>query len=333
MKKFLLLLISFAAGLGIFIWIGKTVGWQEIKNAFLVFTGWQGLVIFGLTLLGMVVGVWKWKVILRGNGIQIPFKNLFGPYLAGFAAMYLVPVVVWGGETFRSYALKEKHSIPWTKGMASVITDRIMEWTANLAVIFFGTSFFFLNIGLPPAKLAVILGSIFLFFLIVLSFFYFKCIKRESIVNFFIKINNDNQPLEIEKEIFIFFKLKKKAMWKAFGLSFFRTAIMYFRTFLLILFLGKSVGALPALSILGFTYFAAMIPIPAALGSHEAIQTFAFGSLGLGSSTATAFTMIIRTAELIIALFGLIIFCRLWIILLKDRLLKRLDKIVGGSKI
>ena len=98
---------------------------------------------------------------------------------------------------------------------------------------------------------------------------------------------------------------------------------MYFRTWLLIIFLGKSLGALPALSILGFTYLAAMIPIPTALGSHEAIQTFAFNSLGLGASTATAFTMIIRGAELLIALAGVTILLRLGISLLKNNLFKQ----------
>lgn len=100
---------------------------------------------------------------------------------------------------------------------------------------------------------------------------------------------------------------------------------MYLRSWFLILFLGKSISALPALSILGFTYLAAMIPIPTALGSHEAIQTFAFNSLGLGLSTATAFTMIIRGAELIIALTGVAILFQLGIILLRKALFKKID--------
>jgi len=132
-----------------------------------------------------------------------------------------------------------------------------------------------------------------------------------------------NAILETEKEIFDFFKPKRKSMWKGFGLSFLRAAAMYLRAWLLILFLGKSISALPALSILGFTYLAAMIPIPTALGSHEAIQIFAFNSLGLGLSTATAFTMIIRGAELIIALVGVVILYRLGIGLIRHTLFKK----------
>ncbi len=327
MKKLLLFLFSLFLGIGIFSWLIKTVGWQEIKNTLLVFTGWQGLAIFALTLLMTLAGTWKWKEILNGEGVRISFKSLFGPYLAGFAVMFLAPIFLWGGEMFRGYALKEKNSIPWSKGMASVIIDRILEWTVNLVVIFFGAIIFLLTIGLPPKKLGIIFGGLFLIFLAGISFFYLKCIKKESVAKLFIK-NDNNQLVEIEKEIFRFFKVKNMAIWKSFSLSFLRAAIMYLRAWLLILFLGENIGALPILSILGFTYFAVMIPIPTALGSHEVIQTFAFNSLGLGLGTATAFTMIIRGAELIVASAGVIILFRLGVDLTKKHLILKIEKLL-----
>jgi len=331
MKKFLLFLISLLIGIGLFFWIIKTVGWQEIKNAFLVFTGWHGLVIFGLTLLMMLIGNWKWKEILKGENIKTSFRELFRPYLAGFAVMFLAPILLLAGEIFRGYILKAKNFVPWSKGMASVFIDRITEWTANLVVIFFGILFFLYTIGLPPRNLGIIFGGAFLLFAFGISIFYFKTIKRESMAKSLLRIlglerlNHANSILDIEKEIFNFFKPKKIAMWKVFSLSFLRALVMYFRTWFLVIFLGKSITSLPALSILGFTYLAAMIPIPTALGSHEAIQTFAFSSLGLGGGTATAFTMIIRGAELIIALVGVVILFRLGIDLLKNTLFKKLN--------
>lgn len=331
MKKLLLFLISLLIGVILFVWVLKIVGWQEIKRAFLVFTGWQGLVIFGLTLLMMLIGNWKWKEILKGENIKISFRELFKPYLAGFTVMFLAPIMLLAGEIFRGYVLKAKNFAPWSKGMASVFIDKITEWTANLIVIFFGVLFFLYTIGLPPRNLGIIFGGAFLFFAFGISIFYFKTIKRESMAKFILRIlgperlNQANSILDIEKEIFNFFKIKKTAMWRAFSLSFLKALAMYFRTWFLIIFLGKNITALPALSFLGFTYLAAMIPIPTALGSHEAIQTFAFNSLGLGASTATAFTMIIRGAELIIALIGVVILFQLGIILLRKALFKKLN--------
>ena len=330
-KKVLLFIFSLLVGVYLFVWMAKMVGWQEIKDSLMVFTGWHGLVILGLTLLMMLIGTWKWQTILKGGGTDVSFKSLLHPYLAGFSVMFLAPIMVWGGEVFRSYVLKERNSVPFTKGMASVVIDRILEWTANLVVIFFGSLFFLLFIDFPPMKLGIIFGTVFLFFTIVVSFFYFKSAKRESMVRFFLP-GNQTQPFEIEKEIFSFLKPKKLLMWKAVGIAFLRASVMYLRAFILISFLGKTIGALPALSVLGLSYLAVMIPIPTALGSHEIIQTFSFGALGLGASTATAFTMIIRGAELIIALFGIAILFRLGIILIRGSMFKKLDNLTQNNE-
>jgi len=328
MKKFLLFLLSLLIGVILFIWIGKTVGWQEIKNAFLAFAGWQGIVIFLTTLLVMSFSNWKWLEILKGEGVKISFKELVRPYLAGFSVMFLAPILFWGGEIFRGYVLKNKNSVPWTKSMSSIIIDRIIEWTANLVVIFLGVLVFFFMIGLPLNKLALIFGSIFLLFAIGISYFYFKAFRRESMVELIFKIlgvkkiGGDSAVVKTENEIFNFFKYKKKFLWKAFAFSFLRAGAAFLRAWLLILFLGKEISLLPTLSILSFTFLAMMIPIPTALGSHEAIQTFAFNSLGLEASMATAFTMLIRGAELIFALAGIAILFRLGIGILKNTLFK-----------
>lgn len=325
MKKLLLFLISLLVGLALLFWIWETIGLEEIEKAFLVFTGWKGLVILSLTFLIMLAGNWKWKEILKSKGVDIPFFELFKPYLAGFALMYLSPIIFWGGEMFRAYVLKEKNSVSWSKGMGSVVIDRILEWTANLAIILIGSIFFIFLVDFPPARLSAVFGSSFLIAFIALAFFYFKCIKKESFIGFFLR--NKNQPMDTEKEVLDFFDGRNPAMWKALGISFLRAAITYLRTWVLIFFLGKGFGPLESLSILGFSYLAAMIPTPTSLGSHEAIQTFAFNSFNMGASTAAAFTMIIRGAETLFSLAGIIIFFRLGIDILKKALLAKIDKV------
>ncbi len=326
MKKALLFLISLFAGIGIFIWIGRFVGWREIRNAFSVFSGWQGLIILGLTLLAAAAGTKKWEEILRGEGTNLSFWELLKPYLAGFAIMFFAPIFFLAGEMIRAYFLKEKMSVSWSKGVFSVLIDRISEWTVNLIVIFLGGFFFLYRIGRPPIHLAIIFGAAFLFFFSLIFYFYFKTIKRESIVGFFLKLfglerfNSGNSVLKFEREIFDFFRLENITMWKTFFFSFLKALAMYFRAWFLILFLGKNLSCLFALPILSFTYLAAMIPIPAVLGSHEAIQVFAFGSLGLGAPAATAFTMIIRAADILVALIGTAALFQLGIGILKKYL-------------
>jgi len=329
--RFLLFLLSLLIGSGLFAWIGKMVGWQEIKNAFSILTGWQVIVIFGFTLAIMLVSNWRWKEILKGEGIKISFRSLLSPYLAGFGILYLAPILIWGGELFRVYTLKERNLIPWPKAMASVIIDRILEWTFNLAAIFLGISFFIYKIGLPSSKLLIIFGSIFSILVLAVFFFYFKTFKKESITKTIGKIfikKLDKQPLDTEKEIFDFFKFKNKSIYKAILLSFLRIILVYFRTWILIFFLGGNIGWILTLVIFGFSYLAVMIPIPASLGSHEVIQTFVFKSLGLEISFATVFTMLIRTTEIIFALLGIIILLQIWVGLLKNILLGKAEKLI-----
>lgn len=215
MKKALLFLISLLVGVGLFIWIGKVVGWQKIWESLLVFTGWQGMLIFGLTILVALVSIWRWREVLKGMDVKIPFRELWRAYLVSFSIRYLAPIIIIGSEIFQGYILyilKEINSVPWSKSMASVIIDRILELTANLVVIFFGIFFFFFTIGLPPMKLAIIFGITF-FYHGLNYLFYFKSFRRESLTKFFAKIFNnqlDTQPLEIEREIFNFLKLRKK---------------------------------------------------------------------------------------------------------------------------
>jgi len=327
MKKFFLFLISLLIGVLLLIWIIKFVGWEEIKIAFSAFTSWQGVIIFLLTLFLALVGIWKWKEILKGYEVNISFFDLFKFYLAGFSLTYFFPMMFLSGEIFRGYLLKRKNSIPWSKGMASVIIDRISDWTTNLISIFFGIIFFILTITFPPKKWVVIFGGTFLFWLIGISFFFFKVFKRESIVRFFLKFinykNQNSEPLEVEKEIFNFFKPEKSFFWRGIGLAFLEEVVTFLRTWFLIIFFGKSVGFLSILSIIGFSYLAGMMPIPAALGIHEVIQVFAFSSLGLGAATGTVFTMIIRGAELILALVGLCLFFRLGFKLTEESLFKK----------
>jgi uncharacterized protein (TIRG00374 family) len=330
MKKILLFFLSLAVGIVLFFVVVKTVGWEEVKEALKIFTGWHGLLIILLSFLVVAVGTWRWKAILEDLDVRMPMRRLFGPYLAGFSLMFLIPVLIWGGETLRSYALKREHSISWPKGMASVIIDRILEWSVNLVVILSGGLFFIFKMGLPSKELSIIFGAVFLVLFLFIFFFYFKSARKESIVRFFL-FSRKNQPFEVEQEIYSFFRFRKVSAWKALAVSFLRAAIMGFRSWILIIFLGKSIAFMPVLSVLGFTYLAAMIPIPASLGSHEAIQTYAFGALGVGTAAATGFAMIIRTAELIVALFGLVVLFRFGVSLIKNIFFKKLDSLVKNG--
>lgn len=310
MSKLLLFLISLLIGVVLFVWILKSVGWQEIKNSLFVFTGGKGLIILGLSLLILLLRNLIWKEILKGKKIKISFFELLKTYWAALSLRFFAPILTISDEIFQTLVLKEKNSIPISKALASVISERVLEVTVNLIFVIFGIIFFILKVGLPTGKISLIFGGLFLFLLFSISFFYFKVLKKESVVKAFLKLFNsqiDNQPLETEKEIFDSLNFKKISTWKIVALSFFKTIIIYLRSWISLLFLGEKVGWLPTLSVFSFSYLATIFPIPASLGSHEAIQVFVFNSFQLKLPTAAAYAMVIRGAEATIATIGAIL--------------------------
>lgn len=314
-KQKILFGFSLILGLVIFIQLGRVIGWQEIGRAFAVFTGWQGLVIVALSFLVAIVGNWRWKEILKDSGINVPFNTLFKIYLGGYSMMYLMPILIWGGEAFRVYGLTKAKGIPWRKTFASVIIERILEWTINILIIFLGLAFFLYNVYLPPKELLIIFGASLVFFVSMISYFYIKALGKKSIIKQIVKrfwkkeVRDDNSFIAVENEVFEYFKWGK-SFNKGIALSLLRVFIMQLRVWILIVFLGNMIGFFPSVSILGFTYLSSMIPIPTSLGSHEAIQYFAFSSLGLLGSMATAFTMILRASEIIVSSVGMVFLLR-----------------------
>src|SRR3989344_2449138 len=120
MKKILLFFASLFVGSGLLVWTINAVGLNRIQEAFLAFSYQQGAVILFLTLLIIFIGAWKWKVILKSQGHDLPIRKLTTLYFAGFSISYLFPIFIFGGELFRGHILKEKFSVPQEKAIASV---------------------------------------------------------------------------------------------------------------------------------------------------------------------------------------------------------------------
>lgn len=310
-RNIFLVLISLLAGVAIFIWFGKVIGWEKIGEAFEVFKGWQGIVIVALSFLVAIAGNWRWYEILKDKEIHIPFWQLFRTYLGGYSMMFLFPIIFLSGEIFRVFAIAKENRVPTPMAASSVIIERILEWTVNILIIFFALFFFAFKLSILPVQILCVFGVALAFFVSIIGLFYFKALRQKSIVKGIIKrfthkeIIGDNSIVETEEEVYKFFQ-PGASLQKGLSLSLLRAGLMLLRVWLLIIFLTNlNVGFVAALAVLGFSYISALIPIPTSLGSHEVIQAAAFSSFGLEAYTATAFAMIIRAGDIIVSLFGL----------------------------
>ena len=307
MKRLILLLGSLLAGLFIFGFLISGVGWQEVREPLQMFSFSKAFVIFLLTGAFLLAGALRWQFVLKGQGCSIPFSSVWRPYLAGFSLLFFIPIVPFASEFFRVSALRDLHKVEFGRGMASVLIDRILEVTSNLFVVIMGgVLFLFAEHGIPySVKTLGIICFIGIWFLF-LSLLYIRIFQKRSVIQLLWKGNGGMQ--EIEKEVFAFFHLKNRFFWQGLFFSFLKSAIGLLRVWALIFFLGKGFAGLAGVTILGFYYLAVLVPIPAALGSHEAIQAVGFGVFGLGAGTGAAFALVVRAVEILFAFAGLALF-------------------------
>lgn len=324
MRRLLAFVVLLVVGAVLFSGVVQAVGWQEVWGAIQEFWGGKGVLLLILTFLMLFLGAVRWREILRSQGYQIPFSSLLKQYFGGFSLSFFVPMVFFGSELFRSYALREFHEVPLSRGIVSVAIERFLDITSYLVFLGVGVAFLLISksVLIPILFWWILLGVGIL--TLPIAFFYFKSHKKESIVKiFFPRIQGTNGFFTMEQELLLFFRLQNKAFWEGLLLSFGKAGFSLLRTIVLVGFLGKFIGFLPAITITGFSFLSLLIPIPGQLGSHEALQVLVFQSLGLAGHTGATFAFLIRAAELAVALGGLVLFLRLGVSLVQSLIVRR----------
>lgn len=325
-KKFLLFLLSSSIGIGLFVWILKMVSWREVEKIFYSFSSRESLIILFLTLLIWLAGFWKWQFVLGSQGCDCSKKSLLQIIFASNAITYLfTPTAIFGGEGFRIYALRKKSSVSLEKNIAAIIIEKLLG--ASVVWIFLVTgllSFLFLNQSLS-GQLAIISAAVIGGLGLGLLIFYTQCFRKKSILKLIFRFfgkefKNGYLTENIEKEIFSFFEFKKKIMWKGLGIAFLKYFLIFFKCWLLIFFLKGELNVLTAMSAMFFLYLAYSFPSPAGVGSLDVAQAFVFGSLGLGAATGITFSFILRGAEIIISLVGIVFLIKLGIEIFSDNI-------------
>ncbi|HOA47421.1 MAG TPA: lysylphosphatidylglycerol synthase transmembrane domain-containing protein [Candidatus Pacearchaeota archaeon] len=329
-KRELLILLSFLIGGAIIYFVFQKIGVKEIWEAFLSFSPWGVFWVLILTVLYHLTAAWRLKVILEDKKYPISTKGVFSTWLASFALAYFTPIALMADGVLRAYILKEKYSVPWKENIISNFIDKLLDGTIFFLTIITGIIFFILHNLTIPIKLWMAI-LILLFPIGGITFFYYRAFKNQSMLKLIEKpIQKMFKKLPEraffwESELFDFFKSNNKNMWKAMVFNFVRGIINWSRCWVLLLFLGLPINWIESLIIVGFTNLAYVLPIPAAIGSHEAIQAFTFSKLGFQSHNAIAFTLILRAFDVLIGIVGIGIAFRFGT--------KRLRKIINNPSV
>ncbi len=309
MKKAALFIFSALSGAILLFLVIRYVGWKEIKEVLVAFSGFEGLAVIGVSFLIWVVEIWRWRFIFRVHGENLPFLKLGEILIASFSLFYLFsPAAIFGAEGFKIYSFRKKFSIGWEKSLAVSLIEKAQRWSvmifflASGAVVFpFLTDYSFENYRIIASAF---MGALSL----ALAYFYYKSVKKKSFFSWILRLFSVKDKTEkIEKEIFYFYNPKKSFMWKGLGITFLKYLLIFIRIWLVLVFLaGIGFHAFIALVVMFFLYLSYLLPIPANLGILEASQFVAFKALGMGSAAGISFSFILRGAELVIALIGIL---------------------------
>ena len=296
----------------------KIVKWGGVKEALNLFLSLKGLGILFFSLIAAWAGIMRWNFILKKLTGEKKFKNLWQVWFIGFLFTYLLtPMAILGGEPVRVYIVNKLYKIEMKKNISSMIIDRLFDWTVFLVFTISGLFVFLFYGNFPDKNIEILVFSTVFALTAFLIFFYLKSLKRESILEWFIKSfggkpekirnsHNGNMVLEGEKEIINFMSIDNKLFWEGFIYSFLKFTAFFARSFLLIYFLGGGLNILKSFAINGINNLSWISPVPATLGGMEATGVLSFDVFGLKSSSGIAFALTSRAADIFLSLIGLV---------------------------
>jgi hypothetical protein len=122
--------------LGLLFWrFGAGAVWETLSRAEPVWLG-AGLV---MVVVALLISAWKWQVLLAAQGLDVPFRTLFGSYLVGIFFNNFLPSNI-GGDVARVHDVA-RYTGKGSAAAASVIGERLLAGlalalTAAVALLF-----------------------------------------------------------------------------------------------------------------------------------------------------------------------------------------------------
>ena len=327
MKKIIFFVISLILGIVLFVWVLRYIGVDEIKSAFTSFPLQTVFIVIALGFGHMFIVIYRWMLILHAQGDMVRYRQLLAPKFIGFAISYLTPGLYIGGEPVRAYVLKKEAGVKFSHGLASIIVDKILDFTYPLPFLIGGLVYAIFTYNIAWGALGffvlVLLGLI-----ILLIFFYIQTYRGKgffSALMVFLKLDRLKVVRRLYKKvqyfenlIITFFQKRRALFAKGLLLSLLAGSLIFFQFVVILNALGIGAGFFKIFVLMVFMILSFLIPIPGSLGSFEAGQVIVFKALNHPASVGVAFSLIIRVTELLKVAVGLIFLSSLGLKFLKN---------------
>ena len=96
-------------------------------------------IILGLVPAGWLLLFFRWHLMLRNSGIELPLKKNFLIYISGFA-LSVTPGKL--GELLKSQIIKDNFGTPRTSTAPLILVERLYNLIGMISIAFFGLLYF-----------------------------------------------------------------------------------------------------------------------------------------------------------------------------------------------
>lgn len=308
LKGNLIPLLSLIVGVVLLIPLIYFIKPATVFESFKKITLVQFSLILVLKLVLMSLGALKWKVILDFYKQKVPLPKLYLFKFATFSISFFTPMAAVGGQAVGVILLKNE-KVPVKIGITTMLIDSVLTPFISTTISFLAVLIFLLTKFSDTSIL--ILGLVTLFTVVFFSFLFlivFKT-KRSNIKNhkdkFLLKWGTTLNDFLIAFSDF--FRKNKKGTLHLVLLILLGHASVLFEIFLVLYFLGTTLGVIEvALIEAGYT-FAFIVPVSQALGTAEASGAYFLNLLGYSAGLGVSLTLILRARHLFVGLIGIVV--------------------------
>jgi uncharacterized protein (TIRG00374 family) len=301
------------AGIALFGYLIIKTGPREILKALGRLNLPEIAALMGLRFLYWLIRALNWRALLIASGERVPFRDVLGARIAGYAVSYLTPAGNIGGETVRIFCLD---SVNRNKVLATVVVDKTVEFLAGLSTIALAVVFLITEFALPRRQRIELFAAIAVL-LLVLIFLVLK--QKQGLFTWAldtlrkIKIripffeNRRDKILETDAHISDFYG-RNRGLFLALFASYFAQAWLWAaEIYLTFLFLGGYVPTFfKCFLIVTLGSFYSFLPVPGSVGVYELTYVSLFALLRIEMPAGMAVILIRRFVGLIWAGIGLV---------------------------
>lgn len=288
MKKFYHLI-----GIIILIVILTRVDLQKIILQFSRFNLAVFILINLLILPGLFFRAYRWRHLLRLQGISYPVRDAFLSYIGGIYAGIVTPGRV--GETIKALYLKHDKNVPFGEAMASIFIDRFFDF--YLLVLLGGIGFFhFLNVN--NIKYRIFIFAVIIFLLAIPLLLLNKVILERSAKLIYKSMISQADKNMFENQFKAFFSAVKKIITQHIYLPFFFTIAAYLFYFLQCYLLARlisiDISFMTIVSFVSISSLISILPITIlGIGTREVSLVYLFSLLNFKAESALAYSFLL----------------------------------------